>query len=191
MDTHIDTAETIQIQDNDNTELIGSKVMNRATQTIGGDNQFILELRDQEINKEESILKNLESEMDRIKFLRTSYGNMKSGKVSRKFDVLRMIYGAYKNKDQKEGDRSIFNRSQHPYKPFDSLESLTDTLPKNLLKLLHVFIQRHGLILPNYIPSYCKRNNYFIANEKQFLGPFGDLDDRDKLKVELIQNDNY
>ena len=33
MDTHIDTAETIQIQDNDNTELIGSKVMNRATQT--------------------------------------------------------------------------------------------------------------------------------------------------------------
>ena len=79
------------IHESDNTELIGNKVMNRATQTIGGDNQFILELRDQDINKEESILKNLESEMDRIKFLRTSYGNIKSGKVSRKFDVLRMI----------------------------------------------------------------------------------------------------
>ena len=45
MDTHIDTAETIQIQDNDNTELIGSKVMNRATQTIGDSNLFMMELR--------------------------------------------------------------------------------------------------------------------------------------------------
>ena len=161
MDTHIDTAETIQIQDNDNTELIGSKVMNRATQTIGGDNQFILELRDQEINKEESILKNLESEMDRIKFLRTSYGNIKSGKVSRKFDVLRMIYGAYKNKDQKEGDKAKLNYN-YPYKNFTSLSCLLDTFSKKIpLKAFNQFLEINDILnLPKVIPLCCDPINY-------------------------------
>ena len=47
MDNNIDNVETLQ--ENDNAELIGNKVMNRATQTIGGDNAFILDLRDEEL----------------------------------------------------------------------------------------------------------------------------------------------
>jgi hypothetical protein len=43
MENNIENAETIH--EGDNTELIGNKVMNRATQTIKGDNPFIIELR--------------------------------------------------------------------------------------------------------------------------------------------------
>ena len=173
MDNNIDNVETLQ--ENDNAELIGNKVMNRATQTIGGDNQFILELRDKDTIVEQENLVKVKSENTSrcLETLKMKFKAYKSGKKSRQFDILQMILSAYNNKDQKQGDENQLGYTGSSFKQFDSLQAMKETLPPSALRTFSEFIAKHQIISPSVLPAHIDHNTYsFDWNSDIFNGPF-------------------
>ena len=86
-----------------------------------------------------------------------------------------MVLKAYQNKNQKEGDTSRLWNTDYVLKAFDSRQNLLKTLPRNLLKILHLFIERHEFFPASLDPShYANSNRSFVMDNAVFHGPFGD-----------------
>ena len=190
MENNIENAESIH--ESDNTELIGNKVMNRATQTIGGDNQFILELRDQDKLINQQVVIDIEKKIIKKYFnsLNDKYSIRKSGLKSQEFDIYKMIQSAYSNNEQKESDHVILGYSNRAtYSKDINLESLLDSFPKNAFKILNQFLQKHRIFKQSVMPLGLDQDHNTISFDMQtavFNGPFSD---GTFVYVEQTQND--
>ena len=95
----------------------------------------------------------------------------KSGKKSRKFDILQMILSAHNNKNQNQQDKYKLGSNNGSYKQFESLQALNQTLPKTQIKTLNEFIAKHEIILPSVLPEHYS-HSYLDLSSATFNGPF-------------------
>ena len=134
-------------QQTDTLDLIGINVKNKATQTIGGDNLFISELRDEQLKEERKkmycmkmhVLRNREKLSP--KFKGHSLGS------STKFNVLKMLLSAQNNKNQKEGDCDKLRiPGRFIYKQFVDFRKMVLSFPLGLLKVLDEFMAKEQIL---------------------------------------------
>ena len=181
MENNIENAESIH--ESDNTELIGNKVMNRATQTIKGDNPFFIELRQKDKINYDKILCELQAQQrsTHIKSLKIRFKNYKQGSTSSSFSIFKMVHSAFKNDDQNEWDQSRFNNYDHLYNKWDNLKYLLSTLPTKAIKVLNQFTHKYELVLNQVLNYGCSSNKYKSQNVHDcvYHSPF------------VFRNDNY
>ena len=74
----------------------------------------------------------------------------------------------------KEGNLNQLGSSTgRPFKQFESVQTLIQTVPKKPIKTLNEFKAKHDLILPSVLPENCDHSTYsFDWNSAVFNGPF-------------------
>ena len=115
---------------------------------------------------------------------------MKSGKVSRKFDILRMIYAAYKNEDQGKPSTTY----PYNYKKYNNLRSLLSGFPKDFpFNAFKQFLEIHDILnLPvgsNAESTTLEQSDTcFDFQNTLFNGPF--IDDEDYTCLIMVEQRN-
>ena len=106
---------------------------------------------------------------------------------SRTWDFEQIFNDTFNNKEQKVGDTNKIGSTGKPFRQFDNLQALKQTLPTAALRRFSEIIAKHQIILPSALPAHIDHSTYsFDWNSSVLSGPF--IDDH-FLLIEQQQTD--
>lgn len=198
-----EVTENEQIAESD---IIGNNISTRATQTLGGDNLFILELRDKEIEEKSKLILEMEknlAELERKESVMKEiiqphleegtnlyYDYMFSVEQNltpeaplagdpNSWSVELFIWAGFMNKNQEEGD-TLPGFDIYAIKKYENIQDILVLIPKNHMNSINKFLAVHNILPSSVFNSSLECYNWSDQmKETCLIGPYFDNSSED------------